>query len=100
MNLFGPFHDLGSAEPAYRRRGFAFEALQLMLRYVTGAPSTYFGSSTSANSDLGAALASLLNIPPAFLVTRISESNTASIHLFEKLGFRLTKKVEVFGEVE
>ena len=71
-----------------------------MLRYATGAPSVYFGSSTSASSDLDAALTSPLNIPPAFLVTRISESNTASIRLFEKLGFRLTKKVEVFSEVE
>lgn len=88
------------AETVYRRRGFAFEALQLILRYATGAPSTYFGSPSSAASAVDATLVSPLNIPPTCLVTRISESNTASISLFEKLGFRLTKKVEVFREVE
>jgi len=41
-----------------------------------------------------------LNIPPTRLVMRISETNTASIRLFEKLGFEVRKHVEVFGEVE
>ncbi|KAJ7230012.1 hypothetical protein GGX14DRAFT_344218, partial [Mycena pura] len=41
-----------------------------------------------------------LPIPPAFPLARISaESNTPSIRLFETLGFRITKRVEVFGEV-
>jgi L-amino acid N-acyltransferase YncA len=39
-------------------------------------------------------------IPPEALTARIGISNLASIALFEKLGFRVTKKVEVFGEVE
>jgi hypothetical protein len=30
----------------------------------------------------------------------ISESNVPSIKLFEKLGFRITKWVEVFGELQ
>lgn len=67
-----------------------------MLRYATGAPSVYFGSSTPPPTIS----ISSLNIPPTCLVTRISESNIASIRLFEKLGFRVTKKVEVFSEVE
>lgn len=34
------------------------------------------------------------------LVVRIGEKNEASIRLFEKLGFVITKRVEVFEEVE
>jgi len=41
-----------------------------------------------------------LPIPPTSLLTHISESNIPSIKLFEKLGFRIMKWVEVFGEVE
>ncbi|KDQ23137.1 hypothetical protein PLEOSDRAFT_35735 [Pleurotus ostreatus PC15] len=64
-------------EPDWRRKGLAIEALQLMLGYATtGSPSG------------------------ASLVTRISESNTPSIKLFQKLGFVITKRVEVFREVE
>jgi hypothetical protein len=37
--------------------------------------------------------------PPPPLM-HISESNVPSIKLLEKLGFRITKWVEVFGEVE
>ncbi|RDB30015.1 N-acetyltransferase 9 [Hypsizygus marmoreus] len=86
------------AEPAYRRKGLALETLQLMLRYATGAPSTYFGAPT-ASHDKPSSVSSL-HIPPESLVTRITESNTPSIRLFEKLGFQVTKRVEVFKEVE
>ena len=41
-----------------------------------------------------------LPIPPTSLLTHISESNIPSIKLFEKLGFRIMKWVEVFGEVK
>ena len=34
------------------------------------------------------------------LVVRIGDENEPSIRLFEKLGFRITKHVEVFEEVE
>ena len=34
------------------------------------------------------------------LVARIGESNSASIALFAKLGFVVTKRVKVFEEVE
>lgn len=71
------------AENAYRRRGFASSALQLMLSYAT--------SSTSPSP---------LPISRDRLVVRIGEKNTPSIRLFEKLGFGITKRVEVFGEVE
>ena len=58
-------------------------ALQLMLSYAT--------SPTSPTP---------LPIPPSTLVVRIGEANESSIRLFEKLGFVLTKRVEVFQEVE
>ncbi|TFK50277.1 hypothetical protein OE88DRAFT_1631421 [Heliocybe sulcata] len=72
------------AEPAYRRKGYAREALELLTSYATSSDHT----------------TPPLPISRSSLVTRISESNTPSIKLFEKLGFRIVKKVEVFGEVE
>ncbi|KAI0770939.1 acyl-CoA N-acyltransferase [Trametes elegans] len=71
------------AEPAYRRRGIAHTALQLMLSYATDPSSP-----------------SPLPVPRERLVARIGEKNTASIRLFEKLGFSVTKRVAVFEEVE
>ncbi|KAF8348526.1 N-acetyltransferase 9-like protein [Amanita rubescens] len=82
------------AEPAYRRRGLAQEALQLMLSYATGTPRL-FRVDTDCRST-----PSPLHIPAAYLVTRITESNEPSIRLFEKLGFKITKRVPVFEEVE
>jgi hypothetical protein len=41
-----------------------------------------------------------LPISPSHLIARISTSNQPSIHLFQKLGFGITKTVEVFSEVE
>ncbi|KAI0917730.1 hypothetical protein AcV7_007064 [Taiwanofungus camphoratus] len=71
------------AEPAFRRRGLASAALQLMLSYAT---------SPSAPRPLPVARERL--------VARIGERNVASMRLFEKLGFAVTRRVEVFGEVE
>ena len=68
-------------EPAFRRKGLAYTALQLLLSYAT--------SPTMA-----------LGILRARLVARIGERNAPSIRLFEKLGFAVTKRVAVFEEVE
>ncbi|KAF5341548.1 hypothetical protein D9758_012574 [Tetrapyrgos nigripes] len=92
------------AEPAYRRRGFAFEALQLMLQYASGCPPGVFSlqpcTETSFTSERSS-FPSLPNaIPPDSLLTRISENNMASISLFENLGFQVMKHVKVFEEVE
>ena len=43
---------------------------------------------------------STLAIPPTHLIARIGAKNTASIKLFEKLGFGVVRFVEVFDEVE
>lgn len=49
---------------------------------------------------------SSINRPVAFpisksaLVVKIGKENTASIKLFEKIGFKIIKVVEIFGEVE
>jgi len=70
------------AERTYRRRGLASTALQLLLSYATtcSAPP--------------------LPVPRERFVVRIAETNGASIKLFEKLGFEVTRRVEVFGELE
>ena len=78
-------------EPEYRRRGLALEALQLMLGYATGTGELF---------NVGNNYSPPLRIPAKHLVTRITESNMPSIRLFEKLGFKITKRVQVFGEVE
>ncbi|KAF8530686.1 GNAT domain-containing protein [Gautieria morchelliformis] len=71
------------AEPAYRRKGVAFNALQILFHYATspeGPPS--------------------LRIPTERLIARIGQANSASLRLFEKLSFRVTRQVPVFQEVE
>ncbi|EKM74964.1 hypothetical protein AGABI1DRAFT_47168 [Agaricus bisporus var. burnettii JB137-S8] len=54
----------------------------------------------SAHSTVQAPLSLTNIIAPDRLVVRISDSNEPSIRLFEKLGFKTTKKVEIFQEVE
>ncbi|KAI0364896.1 acyl-CoA N-acyltransferase [Pilatotrama ljubarskyi] len=71
------------AEPAFRRRGIAYTALQLMLSYATDPSSP-----------------PPLPVPKDRLVARIGDKNEPSIRLFEKLGFSVTKRVAVFEEVE
>lgn len=71
-----------AAEAGYRNRGHAFASLQLMLSYAT---------STSSPP---------LPLPMDRLVARIGDKNIASIRLFQKLGFVVTKRVTVFEEVE
>lgn len=65
-----------------------------MLGYVTGLPQLF-----NVDKD-HRSIPSPLNLPAARLVTRITESNEPSIKLFEKLGFKITKRVAVFEEVE
>lgn len=65
------------AEKCSRRKGLARDALNLMMCY--------------ANEGLG-------NHVRVF-VAKILQDNTASVRLFESLGFKLLRKVEVFGEV-
>ncbi|KAJ7255696.1 hypothetical protein C8J57DRAFT_598882 [Mycena rebaudengoi] len=70
-----------------------------MLGYAIG--SKFSKSSTRTGPEVGLPHgAGPLPFPPTSLLTRISESNVPSIRLFEKLGFSITKRVEVFGEVE
>lgn len=69
-----------------------------MLAYATGQPEAF--SAGSALSHSHSFSESPLKILPGSLVTKISDTNTASIRLFEKLGFEITKHVEVFHEVE
>lgn len=78
-------------EPAYRRRGLALTALQLLLSYATSPIAPPFVPASSHAP---------LPVPRTALVARIGETNGASIALFAKLGFVVTKRVAVFGEVE
>ena len=41
-----------------------------------------------------------LPVSKASLVVRIGDKNTASIALFQKLGFEITKRVAIFEETE
>lgn len=78
------------AEPAFRRKGLALTALQLLLSYATEPAPASPSSSSHAP----------LLIPKDKLVVRVGERNEPSIRLFEKLGFTITKRVEVFEEIE
>jgi len=82
------------AEPAYRRQGLAYEAIQLMISFVTSPPTM------SISPEHMSSYPPQLPIPRSSLVVRISESNLSSIKLFERVGFKVVKRVEVFGEVE
>ena len=67
------------AEAGGRRKGYASQALELMIRY---------------------ALHQKIVASPADFVVRIGMDNQSSITMFEKLGFALVKEVAVFREVE
>jgi RimJ/RimL family protein N-acetyltransferase len=71
-------------ERAYRRKGLAYEALQLFLSYTTRRNQEPPG----------------LALSPYQLVVRIGGSNIASRELFKRLGFVISKEVVVFNEVE
>lgn len=80
----------GFTEPAYRRKGLALTALQLMLSYATSPAPPFVLAATHAP----------LPVPREKLVVRIGDKNEPSIRLFQKLGFAITKHVEVFEEIE
>ena len=63
------------AETSSRGKGIGREALELMMGYC--------------HRELGVTR----------FVAKILQSNGPSIALFEKIGFRFVRKVEVFGEV-
>ncbi|KAJ3927989.1 MAG: GNAT domain-containing protein [Lentinula lateritia] len=93
------------AEPLYRRRGYAQEALRLMFQYVTGCPTAHFIQNPRVKMSQREETHQVPvkmphSIPPTSLIARISDKNTPSIKLFERLGFQITKHVEVFEEVE
>ncbi|KAH8111122.1 acyl-CoA N-acyltransferase [Phellopilus nigrolimitatus] len=71
------------AESKYRRRGYASEALQLILSFATSCDSP-----------------PMLPVAADKLVVRIGAGNAASVGLFAKLGFTVTKHVAVFDELE
>lgn len=94
-----------SPEPLYRRRGYAQEALRLMFQYVTGCPTAHFIQNPRVKMSQREETHQVPvkmphSIPPTSLIARISDKNTPSIKLFERLGFQITKHVEVFEEVE
>lgn len=61
-----------------RRQGYAFASLKHFLQYASA----------------------ILSLPPSAFFARISTSNEGSIALFERLGFKRGKVVEVFAEME
>ena len=83
---------IAGIEPEYRRKGYAAEALNLLLAYVTSKRPLADAPSTTTPARFP--------IQPSSLVARIGIDNHPSISLFQKLGFQKTKVVEVFGEVE
>lgn len=76
------------AEAAYRKRGLAYAAVSTLLRYAS--------SSEIIRDDDGSTRPATLSM----FVVRIGASNLASIGLFNKLGFVVTKPANVFGEIE
>jgi ribosomal protein S18 acetylase RimI-like enzyme len=81
-----------SLEPAYRRKGMATEALHLLLWYATTPSIPSEGHISLARPPLP--------LPRDRLVVRIGASNAPSIALFEALGFKIVRRVEVFDEFE
>ncbi|KDQ51392.1 hypothetical protein JAAARDRAFT_41240 [Jaapia argillacea MUCL 33604] len=89
------------AEPEYRRKGHALSALGLLLSYVTSPFPPPESTSNPLHLDSPAKLAPIpFPLLPKHLVSRVAETNTPSIRLFEKVGFDVVKRVAVFGEVE
>lgn len=66
------------AEKAARRKGYASQAIKLMICYAMRE----------------------LHLGPENFLVRIGMANIGSIQMFERLGFEIVKKVEVFQEVE
>lgn len=90
--MHGMLTGLPPPEPAYRRKGLASTALQLLLTYTT--------SSASAPATHEPPRATPLPLPRDALVVRIGEDNEPSAALFAALGFVVTRRVAIFNEVE
>jgi hypothetical protein len=84
-------------EEAYQRRGFAQEALRLMLTYTTGSPTSFSCPPLPATVPKPP---SPFPILPESLVVRIAQDNVSSIKVFERLGFIETRGANAFGEKE
>lgn len=69
-----------------------------MLGYTTSQPQAFYTNSETASRSILAD--SPLKIPLERLVTRIGSTNIPSRRLFEKLGFQISKRVEIFDEIE
>jgi RimJ/RimL family protein N-acetyltransferase len=82
-------------EPSYRRKGYAKEVLQLLLSSTTSLPNAAAPETSDACIQRPP-----LPLPRDRLFVRIGTSNKASVALFESLGFKITKHVEVFDELE
>ena len=67
------------AESSAQRRGFATQALKLIINYVCQPP---------------------LSLSPKSLLVKVGLGNTGSIRLFEKLGFENVREVPMFRELE
>ncbi|KAG8965126.1 N-acetyltransferase 9 [Tulasnella sp. 408] len=75
-----PFHD--RSQPEYRGKGSGHAALSMLLSYA----------SLPVPDGLG--------VPRSCFIAKIGLENLPSRSLFRKLGFRETKVVEVFNQVE
>lgn len=80
------------AEPRFRRKGLADEALRMLLYYITTTPTPA--------PDAAPAEAQVLPLPPTRLMVRIGSANDASLALFQRLGFAKFKENAVFQETE
>ncbi|SRR5258708_4854215 len=81
-------------ERDYRRKGYGLEALRLLLRYATDQ------TTSSSSFPTSAPISSRLPVSPTSLIVRVGALNKPSIALFRKLGFSVSKHVDVFNEVE
>ena len=80
------------AEPRFRRKGLADEALRMLLYYITTPPAPA--------PDATPAEAQVLPLPATRLMVRIGSANDASLALFQRLGFAKFKENAVFQETE
>lgn len=75
------------AEPSYRRRGYAREAVLALMAYAARLPLSYSSMGTDRR-------------PVDTFVAKISSSNVASQTLFtQRLGYHVYKHVPAFDEV-
>lgn len=81
------------AEPGWRRKGLAKEALELFLHYISQEPTPH-------PSGADVSVASPFPVHADQMFARALLDNAPSIALFERVGFQRYKEVPVFNEVE